>query len=121
MKPDLPPIILPLSNYSVTVPESLFINFPPDLIIDPEGLNYRAFILVNSSTEIPHWLSYDLYSYHLEIFETTEDMVGDHKISIVAQDDFNPEVREDFVISILPSAPPNNTLPTIFVTEGQVK
>lgn len=101
-----PPTIGTLGSDTIKAPDGKTWDFADDLVADPENLTVNKYLEVNGSTTIPSWLIYNLTDYTIGIITSSNSIAGNHNITLVADDTFNPVVKQTFTLTIeLNSAP----------------
>jgi len=110
-----PPVIGTLYDTSITVPEKLDLNYGSSLVTDSDTTNVFTSLKFNDSDTFPTWLIYDINTFTFETKSTTNDIVGFHKITILADDRVNPIEEKDFIIEIIfnPAPQKQNSISTI--------
>ena len=101
-----PPTIGSMDSQSLLAPDGLTWSYGANLTSDPEGLAYTTSLEVNGSSVIPNWLVYDLTQFDFAVITSSNSLKGTYEITIVATDDFNPSVRQSFLLTILENTSP---------------
>jgi large repetitive protein len=106
---NLSPTIGTVEDQSLLAPDPHSWTFLSSLTNDPEGLNYVKSIKFNGTTTIPTWLNYDLTDFSFWLVSSSNAYSGNHTITLIVTDDYNPAVSKDFNLEIiLNSAPQKN-------------
>ena len=96
-----PPNIGVMINQSLQAPDGLSWSFGSTLTSDPEGLSYTKSLEVDGSTTIPSWLVYNLASFDFALISSSNNISGDHNITVIVTDPYNPSVKKNFTLSII--------------------
>lgn len=95
-----PPTIGPLGSDTIKAPDGKTWDFPDNLVADPENLTVNKYLEVDGSTTVPSWLIYNLTDYTIGIITSSNSIAGTHNITLVADDTFNPVVKQTLTLTI---------------------
>ena len=101
-----PPIMGTVSDKLIVIPNGLNWTYGASFVTDHDSPELETTLEWNDTETLPSWITFDNSTFTFNISSTSDPDIGNHKFTLVADDDYNFLVKGIFYIEILPNEPP---------------